>query len=120
MTQGNAFESAASDQGSRPLDIPGQAQFLGEYIRRPCREQSQRDRASRKPIDHFVQGSIASTDDHHLSAVANGPAGQFSPGSGSVDRRYFRFDSLLRQYFARTLKRAGMEGSRSASRRINN
>jgi hypothetical protein len=55
-----------------------------------------------------------------LSAVANGPTGQFSPGSGSVDRRYFRFDSLLRQYFARTLKRAGMEGSRSASRRINN
>jgi hypothetical protein len=55
-----------------------------------------------------------------MSSIANGPPRQFSAGTWSVDRRYFRLDLLAHQDFAYALERTGMEASCAPSRRINN
>jgi hypothetical protein len=118
MAQGDSPQVTATNQRSRVLNIPGKAQLLGEYIRGPGGQESQRHRASGKPVYDLVEGAIAAADDYQLPLLANRSPSHLRRRSRTIGGRQFRFNAVVLEHLAYSIERPGSKSTSATGHRI--
>src|SRR5262249_42471278 len=92
------FANGSADETFRGArNVPGEAEFFCENIRRATGEKSERNAVAilltREAVDNFVERAVATASDHELAAFPAGAEGDFRSVAGAGSFGKFRFDA---------------------------